>query len=256
MENTLKPPHRALSPSLVSALHVLSLSSAVQTQQMTKPKPALRSLDSYFVNHISKTIRPGDCVLMRPSDSSKPSYVARVERIEADSRGANVRVHVRWYYRPEESLGGRMQFHGSKELFLSDHFDIQGADTIEGKCAVHTFKGYNKLDAVGNDDFFCRFDYNSSTGAFNPDKVAVYCKCEMPYNPDDLMVQCEGCRDWFHPTCIDMTPEEAQNVGHFYCHSCSLEDQKRLENSHVSTRIADVKVDTIEGDTRDVGENV
>jgi hypothetical protein len=23
-----------------------------------------------------------------------------------------------------------------------------------------------------------------------------YCKCEMPYNPDDLMVQCEGCKDW------------------------------------------------------------
>ena len=23
-----------------------------------------------------------------------------------------------------------------------------------------------------------------------------YCKCEMPYNPDDLMVQCEGCTDW------------------------------------------------------------
>lgn len=23
-----------------------------------------------------------------------------------------------------------------------------------------------------------------------------YCKCEMPYNPDDLMVQCEICSDW------------------------------------------------------------
>lgn len=23
-----------------------------------------------------------------------------------------------------------------------------------------------------------------------------YCKCEMPYNPDDLMVQCESCSDW------------------------------------------------------------
>ncbi|KAL0422799.1 UNVERIFIED_CONTAM: Chromatin remodeling protein EBS [Sesamum latifolium] len=164
---------------------------------MAKAKPGRRTLDSYTVKHISKTIRPGDCVLMRPSDASKPSYVARVEKIEADSRGANVRVHVRWYYRPEESIGGRRQFHGSKEVFLSDHFDIQSADTIEGKCTVHSFKSYTKLDAVGNDDFFCRFEYNSSTGAFNPDRVAVYCKCEMPYNPDDLMVQCEGCSDWW-----------------------------------------------------------
>ncbi|KAL2231638.1 UNVERIFIED_CONTAM: Chromatin remodeling protein SHL [Sesamum indicum] len=208
---------------------------------MAKAKPARRTLDSYTVKHINKTIRPGDCVLMRPSDSSKPSYVARVEKIEADSRGTNVKIHVRWYYRPEESIGGRRQFHGSKELFLSDHFDIQSADTIEGKCTVHSFKSYTKLDAVGNDDFFCRFEYNSSTGAFNPDRVAVYCKCEMPYNPDDLMVQCEGCSDWFHPTCIDMTQEEAKKVDHFYCHECSSEDQKKLHNSHVSTRNADAK---------------
>lgn len=111
---------------------------------------------------------------MRPSDQGKPSYVARIERIEADSRGANVKVHVRWYYRPEESIGGRRQFHGSKEVFLSDHYDFQSADTIEGKCTVHSFKSYTKLDAVGNDDFFCRFEYNSATGAFNPDRVAVY----------------------------------------------------------------------------------
>ncbi|KAL3722567.1 hypothetical protein ACJRO7_034869 [Eucalyptus globulus] len=123
------------------------------------PVPSLRSV--------------GDCVLMRPSDPAKPSYVARIDRIESDGRGTNVKVHVRWYYRPEESIGGRRQFHGSKEVFLSDHYDIQSADTIEGKCTVHTFKSYTKLDAVGNEDFFCRFEYNSSTGAFNPDRVAV-----------------------------------------------------------------------------------
>lgn len=110
---------------------------------------------------------------MRPPEPSKPSYVAKIEKIEADSRGANVKVHIRWYYRPEESIGGRRQFHGSKELFLSDHYDVQSADTIEGKCTVHTFKSYTKLDAVGNEDYFCRFDYNSTTGAFNPDRVAV-----------------------------------------------------------------------------------
>ncbi|KAJ1423130.1 Zinc finger, FYVE/PHD-type [Sesbania bispinosa] len=75
-------------------------------------------------------------------------------KIEQDSRN-NVKVRVRWYYRPEESIGGRRQFHGAKELF----------------------------------------EYKAATGAFTPDRVAVYCKCEMPYNPDDLMVQCEGCKD-------------------------------------------------------------
>lgn len=26
---------------------------------------------------------------------------------------------------------------------------------------------------------------------------ARFCKCEMPYNPDDLMIQCEECSDWW-----------------------------------------------------------
>ncbi|KAD6794378.1 hypothetical protein E3N88_05274 [Mikania micrantha] len=179
---------------------------------------------------------------MRPSHPSKPSYVAKVEKIESDARGSNVKVHVQWYYRPEESIGGRRQFHGSKEVFLSDHHDVQSADTIEAKCTVHTFKSYTKLQAVGNDDFFCRFDYNSATGAFNPDRVAVYCKCEMPYNPDDLMVQCDGCTDWFHPACIEMTPEEAKQIEHFFCGNCSTEEQKLLQNSNATSRPADTKV--------------
>ncbi|CAO2815010.1 unnamed protein product [Amaranthus hypochondriacus] len=211
---------------------------------MGKPRTAKRALDSYTVKPLNKVIKPGDCVLMRPAEPSNPSYVARVEKLESDARGTNVRVHVRWYYRPEESIGGRRQFHGSKELFLSDHFDVQSADTIEGKCTVHSFKSYTKLDAVGNDDFFCRFEYNSASGAFTPDRVAVYCKCEMPYNPDDLMVQCEGCSDWFHPACIEMTAEEAKRLDHFFCQNCSLDDPKKLESSHAASRHSDTKVDT------------
>lgn len=109
---------------------------------------------------------------MRAPDSSKPPYVAKVESIEANARGS-VQVRVRWYYRPEESIGGRRQFHGAKEVFLSDHYDVQSGDTIEGKCTVHSFKSYTKLDAVGNDDYFCRFEYKSATGSFIPDRVAV-----------------------------------------------------------------------------------
>lgn len=118
-------------------------------------------------------VAAGDCVLMRPADSDKPPYVARVEKIEADHRN-NVKVRVRWYYRPEESIGGRRQFHGAKELFLSDHYDVQSAHTIEGKCTVHTFKNYTKLENVGAEDYFCRFEYKAATGGFTPDRVAVW----------------------------------------------------------------------------------
>ncbi|XP_073526221.1 uncharacterized protein [Phyllobates terribilis] len=193
---------------------------------MAKTKPGKKDLDSYTIKGTNKVVKPGDCVLMRPEERGKPPYVARIEKLEADHRN-NVKVHIRWYYRPEESAGGRRQFHGEKELFLSDHFDVQSAQTIEGKCKVHPFKNYTKLENVGADDYFCRFEYKASTGAFTPDRVAVYCKCELPYNPDDLMVQCEGCRDWFHPSCIDMTIEEAKRLDNFMCSECCDEDVKR-----------------------------
>ncbi|RZB52086.1 Chromatin remodeling protein SHL [Glycine soja] len=103
----------------------------------------------------------------------RTSYVTRIEWIEADARNTDVKIDVRWYYRPEESIGGHRQFHGSKEVFLSYHFDVQSADTVKARCTVHSFKSYTKLNAIGNDDFFYRFEYNSFTGAFNPDRVAM-----------------------------------------------------------------------------------
>lgn len=200
---------------------------------MAKSKSAKKVLDTYVIKGTHKVVKAGDCVLMRAHDPDKPPYVARLEKIEADSRN-NVKVRVRWYYRPEESMGGRRQFHGAKELFLSDHYDIQSGETIEGKCTVHTFKSYTKLETVGAEDYFCRFEYKAATGGFTPDRVAVYCKCEMPYNPDDLMVQCEACKDWFHPTCMNLSPEQVKKMESFYCPDCynSQDGDKKTDNAH------------------------
>uniref|UniRef100_A0A804NQV7 Chromatin remodeling protein EBS n=1 Tax=Zea mays TaxID=4577 RepID=A0A804NQV7_MAIZE len=200
---------------------------------MAKTKQGNKDVDSYTIGGTNKVVY--DCVLMRASDSDNQPYVARVEKMEGDGRGS-VRVQVRWYYRPEESKGGRRQFHGAKELFLSDHFDLQSAHTIEGKCVVHSFKNYTRLDNVGPEDFFCRFEYKAATGSFTPDRVAVYCKCEMPYNPDDLMVQCDACKHWFHPSCVAMTIEQAKKLDHFVCSDCFKENgSKRLSNAYATS---------------------
>ncbi|KAK6123920.1 hypothetical protein DH2020_042339 [Rehmannia glutinosa] len=196
---------------------------------MEKTRPGKGEVDSYTIRGTNKVVKAGDCVLMRPSESNSAPYVARVEKIEVDNRN-NVNVRVRWYYRPEESVGGRRQFHGAKELFLSDHYDIQSAHTIEGKCTVHTFKNYTRLGNVKPEDYYCRFEYKPASGAFLPDRVAVYCKCELPYNPDDLMIQCEECKDWYHPACVDMTIEQAKQLDRFVCseHTSEEDGQKPL----------------------------
>ncbi|KAL7236927.1 hypothetical protein ACSBR1_020089 [Camellia fascicularis] len=49
---------------------------------------------------------------------------------------------------------------------------VQSAHMIEGKCIVHTFKNYTKLENVGAEDYFCRFEYKAATGGFTLDRVA------------------------------------------------------------------------------------
>ncbi|BAF13492.1 chromatin remodeling protein EBS [Oryza sativa Japonica Group] len=206
-------------------------------------QPQKRVLESFTIKGPDGVIKPGDTVLMMAPDSSKKPYVARVEEIEATGpQASQVKIKVRWYYRPEESIGGRRPFHGSKEVFLSDHYDSQSADTIEGKCYVHTFRDYTKLRSVSAEDFFCRFEYKSATGSFVPDRIAVFCKCEMPYNPDNLMIQCEDCSDWFHPSCVEITIKEAKKLEHFYCKSCIAENGKDLQKSNGATVQSEEKV--------------
>ena len=93
-----------------------------------------------------------------------------------------------WFYRPEEARGGRKAFHGEKELFTSDHYDWVAKSSINGHCAVHKLKEYQMLKDVTDNDYYTRFSYKASKGEFKPDRVPVYCACEMPYNPDLFMV--------------------------------------------------------------------
>uniref|UniRef100_A0A0E0P2L9 PHD-type domain-containing protein n=1 Tax=Oryza rufipogon TaxID=4529 RepID=A0A0E0P2L9_ORYRU len=174
-------------------------------------QPQKRVLESFTIKGPDGVIKPGDTVLMMAPDSSKKPYVARVEEIEATG--------------PQAS-----------------QVKIKSADTIEGKCYVHTFRDYTKLRSVSAEDFFCRFEYKSATGSFVPDRIAVFCKCEMPYNPDNLMIQCEDCSDWFHPSCVEITIKEAKKLEHFYCKSCIAENGKDLQKSNGATAQSEEKV--------------
>ncbi|KAG0166674.1 PHD finger protein 3 [Apophysomyces sp. BC1034] len=52
----------------------------------------------------------------------------------------------------------------------------------------------------------------------------LYCICRQPYNGDP-MVQCDGCNDWFHCTCVQLDPDEAEDID-WVCPTC---DQKTEE---------------------------
>eukprot|EP00729_Bicosta_minor_P002733 gene2733-2203_t len=51
-------------------------------------------------------------------------------------------------------------------------------------------------------------------------KDAVYCVCRRPAGEGETMLQCDGCDDWFHITCIGLSEEEAQQIASYICRGC------------------------------------
>ena len=87
---------------------------------------------------------------------------------------SNTFLQCQWYYRPEDTFGKRRPFHGSKEVFISDHVDEQTTDSVLDRCRVLSYEEYSKQTVVGKNDFFFRFAYSTSTQAFTPDRITVY----------------------------------------------------------------------------------
>ncbi|MFS7960944.1 putative BAH domain-containing protein [Helianthus anomalus] len=106
----------------------------------------------------------------------------------------NDMVRIRWYYLPDETKQGMRSFHGIKDVLLSNHYDVRSIHTIQGKCVGYSLENYMNLKLVGVDDYFCQSDYNYVEKCIVDAFVDVANDCEMPYNPDLLMVQCDGCK--------------------------------------------------------------
>ncbi|KAG1676055.1 hypothetical protein FOA52_014920 [Chlamydomonas sp. UWO 241] len=167
--------------------------------------------------HQGVSFQLGDSFLIRGTTSAAP-YIGKLVEICESSPGD---VCVQWYYRPEETYGGRKPFHGAKELFASDHCDGIHMTTVIGKAFVHPLKKYESLMQIKEHDYFARFLYKASQKEFEPDRVPIYCVCEQPYNPDRPMMQCDDCESWYHPECIGRRLD-GMDQGHFSCPECVL----------------------------------
>ncbi|XP_074381108.1 uncharacterized protein LOC141721863 [Apium graveolens] len=198
---------------------------------MGKTRQGKQKLNSYVIRRTEEDVRVGDYVLFKPSKPEESYYVAVVvERLKSR------KVKVRWYYRPEDTISyERQYYHGSKELFLSDHYDIQSVDSIIGKCTVHYLKDYIKIDKVGSEDYYTRYNYNiadTENLTLNLDAIDQFCICDtcrLPYNPDKVRVECYHCKLRFHHTCTRTATYIALRLCYHCCDKCSIKRQR--ENS-------------------------
>ena len=54
-------------------------------------------------------------------------------------------------------------------------------------------------------------------------KVKTYCVCQCDGTDGRFMVACDGCNNWFHPSCIGTTKQEVEKIKNFYCPKCREE---------------------------------
>eukprot|EP00798_Chlamydomonas_sp_ICE-L_P021538 gene21538-28530_t len=164
----------------------------------------------------------GEACLIKPEPPAPAPFIGKIKEIwRTGSDDEAIELVLSWYYRPEEAVGGRKEFHGAKELFISDHLDRCNVAAVIGKCRVLPLKKYESLAAILENDFFVRFTYKPAKKEFEPDRVPVYCVCELPYSPDKDMIMCDICQEWFHPECIGLPksfPIQADTS--FHCDEC------------------------------------
>ena len=47
----------------------------------------------------------------------------------------------------------------------------------------------------------------------------LYCLCRRPWQ-GRFMIQCDRCDEWYHGTCVNVTPSEALNIDQYECPKC------------------------------------
>ena len=62
-------------------------------------------------------------------------------------------------------------------------------------------------------------DNPNGTQISDVDDSTVYCLCREPWQ-GRFMIQCDGCDEWFHGACVDITPTEALSIDEYQCGKC------------------------------------
>lgn len=121
-------------------------------------------------------LKVGDSILVNPESPGGDPYVAYVKGVRPAPDGGDpgaATLEVVWFYRPEEAAGGRKPFHGTRELFLSDHADTCSVAAVIGRCRVLSLPEFQALPRVTPEDYYSRFTYKPAGREFVPDRVPV-----------------------------------------------------------------------------------
>ncbi|KAI9324692.1 hypothetical protein DFJ73DRAFT_610472, partial [Zopfochytrium polystomum] len=53
------------------------------------------------------------------------------------------------------------------------------------------------------------------------DPSKLYCYCQTPYDETKFYIQCDGCDEWFHGLCVQVSTHLADEVELWFCRNCT-----------------------------------
>ena len=174
----------------------------------------------------------GETLLFKETETS--NIIGRLVRIIPE--GGNPlhpkwpMLEVQWFYKKQDldfkKLGiapEDLRYIGDNEVFLTNHFDKIYPDSINGRCRVYPIMEYDELNNVDNLTYFTRANYSPLQKTLDPPMKDWdrYCVCNKPLNPNLFFIKCDQCNKWFHPECMGLTEEQAQEKEEFHCVVCS-----------------------------------
>lgn len=48
----------------------------------------------------------------------------------------------------------------------------------------------------------------------------LHCRCKAANDTTRMMIQCDFCDVWFHPQCVGLDEDEAENISYWNCPGC------------------------------------
>lgn len=64
-------------------------------------------------------------------------------------------------------------------------------------------------------------------------------------NPSDLYLGCDSCGKWYHPECVGIKEENAENVEQFMCDNCKKEGTKKVKQRKVDKKQLNTTKDSL-----------
>ncbi|KAJ3356053.1 hypothetical protein HDU83_001967 [Entophlyctis luteolus] len=84
-----------------------------------------------------------------------------------------------------------------------------------------------KSRKVKDDDKGYGSDHLEEHDEVYEDPNKIYCYCRKPYDPELFYIQCDGCDEWYHGICANMSEEQADRIFLWFCRICERDSGRK-----------------------------